>query len=226
MPYQDVFQFLVDIGVVHVILPFLLVFLIVFSYLQRTKVLGTERKGEPKRRINAMMSFVFGFLTVLTTSQLDAIGIITSYLVLLIVVGLFVALLLGMAGAKLGKPGTVVTGLAVAIFVLTVLYALGQAGVVDPNTVEALFWPIIFVIALTTVIAYIFRKEPETQPARRRETAQAEQAPAEPARRPAPEPAPAEAAVHPVGLPPDLTEDEQRELAAHIIDIARRRQQR
>ena len=48
MPLKEGLQLLVDIGLLDVILPFLLVFTIIFATLQRTRVLG-EEEGEPKR---------------------------------------------------------------------------------------------------------------------------------------------------------------------------------
>ncbi len=57
-------EFLQDLGFFDVVLPFLLVFTIVFGILEKTKVFGTEKVGDkeyPKKNINAMVSFVIAF---------------------------------------------------------------------------------------------------------------------------------------------------------------------
>ncbi len=176
MPYQDIFQFLVDIGFLDVILPFLLVFIIIFGLLQRSMVLG-DIDGKPKRRLNAMIAFVLGFITVLTTSQLNVASILVGYLVLLLFAALLAAIVFGFVGAKFGKLGPFFTGIIAVIFTLAVLYALAQAGVIRQSTVNALFWPILIVGAIASTIMYILGKNPAAQSTR---TAQpARPAPAE-----------------------------------------------
>jgi len=57
-------QFLSRLGVFDVILPFLLVFTIVYAILEKTKVLGTEKVGgkvASRKNLNSMVSFVIGF---------------------------------------------------------------------------------------------------------------------------------------------------------------------
>ena len=43
--FRGVIEFLGDMGVYDVILPFLLVFTIVFAILEKTKILGTAKEG-------------------------------------------------------------------------------------------------------------------------------------------------------------------------------------
>ena len=60
-------DFLQDLGFFDVVLPFLLVFTIVFGILEKTKIFGTEKVGErvyPKKNINAMVAFVVAFFVV------------------------------------------------------------------------------------------------------------------------------------------------------------------
>ena len=71
MPYQDVFHWLVNIGLLEVILPFMLVFIIFFGMLQKTLVFGVEGKKKlPKSKLNALVSFVFGFFAESTLENL------------------------------------------------------------------------------------------------------------------------------------------------------------
>ncbi|MBI4440722.1 hypothetical protein HY639_01000 [Candidatus Woesearchaeota archaeon] len=71
----NVVAFLDKVGVYDVILPFLLVFTIVYAILDKTRVLGFEKVGGetyPRRNLNSMVAFVMGFLVV-ASSQLVAL---------------------------------------------------------------------------------------------------------------------------------------------------------
>lgn len=58
----DAVELLKDFGFFDVILPFLLVFTVVFGILEKTKIFGTEgEKAHPKKNINAMVAFVIAF---------------------------------------------------------------------------------------------------------------------------------------------------------------------
>lgn len=156
MALKEVIQFLVDLGLIDVVLPFILVFVIVFGMLQSTKVLG-EEKGKPKRRQNLMVSFVFGFLAVLATSQLKVVNILLSYIVLLLIIGLLMAMIFGLVGAKMGSTNKFAIGIIGILFVIGVLYAFAQAGVIDQQRVNQLFWPIVLIGAIIAVVFFMLR---------------------------------------------------------------------
>jgi hypothetical protein len=94
--FGDSINFLVQLGVYDIILPFLLVFVLVFALLEKTKVLGTEvlkdDKGEKseytKKSLNAMVAFVTGFFVVASTQLVSVINKSLSqiFLLLLLVV--------------------------------------------------------------------------------------------------------------------------------------------
>ncbi|HLF54274.1 MAG TPA: hypothetical protein VI612_00960 [Candidatus Nanoarchaeia archaeon] len=158
MALKEVIQFLVDLGLIDVVLPFILVFVIVFGMLQSTKVLG-EEKGKPKRKQNLMIAFVFGFLAVLATSQLKVVNILLSYIVLLLIIGLLMAMIFGLVGAKMGSTNKFAIGIIGILFVIGVLYAFAQAGIIDQQRVNQLFWPIILIGAIIAVVFFMLRKE-------------------------------------------------------------------
>ena len=65
--FRNVLEFLDTLGVYDVLLPFILVFAIMFAILEKSKVLGTETKGDvtiPKRNINSLVAFVIAFFVV------------------------------------------------------------------------------------------------------------------------------------------------------------------
>lgn len=84
--------FLVKIGIYDVVLPFLLVFTLVFAILEKTKVLGTEpgkeNKELTKKNLNAMIAFVLGFFVVASTQIVAIINKSMSqvFLLLLLIV--------------------------------------------------------------------------------------------------------------------------------------------
>ena len=89
-------EFLDKIGIYDVVLPFLLIFAIVFAILDKTKVLGTEKYGDidmPKKNLNAIVAFVLAFLVVASSKLVQLITTISSHLVsVLIIIMLFLTL--------------------------------------------------------------------------------------------------------------------------------------
>ena len=95
-------ELLVDLGFFDVVLPFLLVFTVVFGILEKTKVFGTEKVGDkdvPKKNINAMVAFVIGFFVVaakqIVTSFQESLPVVSLVLVaivsFLMLIGAFVS---------------------------------------------------------------------------------------------------------------------------------------
>ncbi len=165
MAYQEVFQTLADIGLLDVILPFLLVFIITYSLLQRTMLFGVEGKEEkPKKKINAMVAFVMGFFAVLATNLLSTINILLNYMVLLLIVGLLLALVFGIAGGS--QKSKLFRTIMLIFFVLFVLYALTQAGIIDASRLST--GTILLILAIIAGLAWLsFRsggKEKEEKP--------------------------------------------------------------
>jgi hypothetical protein len=163
MAYQEVFQWLVDFGIVDVILPFLLVFTLTYAVLQKTRVLG-EEDNKPKKRLNAMLAFVMGFFAVLATHMLNVVNILLGYLVLLMIVGLLLAVVLGLVGAEGGHTNKLFIALMIILFALFVFYGLARAGIIDEQRFfDTLFWPVVALAVLGTVLYVVLGKKPETR---------------------------------------------------------------
>jgi len=94
-PLANAIEFLQKFGLFDIILPFLLVFTLVFAILEKTRILGVEsdEKKTPKKNLNAMIAFVVGLLVVATNKIVTAINSALPNIVLLLVV-LFAFLLL------------------------------------------------------------------------------------------------------------------------------------
>lgn len=88
-------EFLNRIGVYDVVLPFLLVFTLVYAFLEKTKIYGTETyyldqehkqsfKGS-RRNLNAMTAFVIAFFVIASSQIVAIINQTLSHMVLLLV---------------------------------------------------------------------------------------------------------------------------------------------
>jgi len=96
--FRGVIVFLEKLGVYDVVLPFLLVFTIVFAILEKTRVLGTDDidgKPWPKKNLNAVVAFVVAFLVVASTSLVRIISEVLANVVLLMVLVVSFLMLVG-----------------------------------------------------------------------------------------------------------------------------------
>jgi hypothetical protein len=91
-------EFLDRLGVYDVVLPFLLVFTIVFAILDKTRILGVdkiENKEYTKKNLNAIIAFVISFLVVASTTLVRVINEVVANIVLLMVLVISFIMLVG-----------------------------------------------------------------------------------------------------------------------------------
>lgn len=96
--FRAVIEFLGDLGVYDIILPFLLVFTIVFAILEKTKVLGMEKvegREVSKKNLNSMVAFVVAFLVIASTQLVAVINEVMANVVLLLILAVSFILLVG-----------------------------------------------------------------------------------------------------------------------------------
>lgn len=96
--FRKALEFLYTLGMYDVILPFLLVFAVVFAILEKTKVFGVDKiEGVEytKKNINAIIAFVIGLLVVLSTTLVKAINESMSNIVLLMLMSISFLILIG-----------------------------------------------------------------------------------------------------------------------------------
>lgn len=97
-PFRDVIIFFEEIGLYDVVLPFLLVFTIVFAILEKTRVFGTETingKEYPKKNLNAVTAFVMAFFVIASSKLVEIITTVSSYTVILLMLSILFLLLVG-----------------------------------------------------------------------------------------------------------------------------------
>jgi hypothetical protein len=88
-----VVDFLTRFGLFDVVLPFLLVFTIVFAVLEKTRIMGKDKDGNPKANLDAMIAFVMAFMFVAATKLVKALNIALPYVVIMLVVIICILLL-------------------------------------------------------------------------------------------------------------------------------------
>lgn len=96
--FRGMISFLGEIGVYDIILPFLLIFTIVFAILEKTKIFGMEDvdgKKTTKKNINSMVAFSIAFLVIASTKLVSIINEVMANIVLLLVLSVSFLLLAG-----------------------------------------------------------------------------------------------------------------------------------
>lgn len=93
-PLASGLQFLKDLGFFDIILPFLLIFTIVFGVLEKTRIFGTA-DGKPKANINAMIAFAIALFFVATPRLIEAVQISLPQVAMLLVVLMSFMMLVG-----------------------------------------------------------------------------------------------------------------------------------
>ncbi len=96
--FRGAIEFLGKIGVYDVILPFLLVFTIIFAILEKTKILGIEKiegKEYTKKNINSMVAFIIAFLVVASTKLVSVINEVMANVILLVLLSVCFLMLVG-----------------------------------------------------------------------------------------------------------------------------------
>ena len=106
---RNVISFFERIGIYDVVLPFLLVFTIIFAVFEKSRILGTETidgKKYTKKNLNSMAAFVVAFLVVASSQLVEVITQISANIVVLVLLGVFFLLLVGTfyKPAKEGEP--------------------------------------------------------------------------------------------------------------------------
>lgn len=96
--FRGVVTFLDKLGVYDIVLPFLLVFTIVFAILEKTRILGIDKidnKEYTKKNLNAMVAFVVAFLVIASTALVRIINEVMANVVLLIILVISFLMLVG-----------------------------------------------------------------------------------------------------------------------------------
>jgi hypothetical protein len=177
-----------NLGITDVLLPFLLIFTLVFAVLQKSKILGMDKDGHPHKKFNVTISLIMALGVVIphiTNSypyNADVVDIINRALpnVSLVVVAIVMFMLLvGIWGKELNVAGSAlsvwVTILSIIAILVIFAVAAGWMGdmpywlrfLEDPET-QAL---VIIIIVFGLIIKFITGEERTEEDRRRRKEA-------------------------------------------------------
>lgn len=125
--FRETFNFLDEIGVLDVVLPFLLIFTIVFAILEKTRVFGTETidgKNYTKKNLNALASFAIAFFAVASSRVVQAVTQISANVVVLLFASTFFLMLVGSFNKQADEKGFYLDGWAKTLFILIMFVGL------------------------------------------------------------------------------------------------------
>lgn len=157
----DALVFLDKIGLTDVVLPFVLVFTLVYALLERTKVLGTQN-GMPKHNINAMVAFCLAFTTIAAIQVVGIVQLISQYIAITTIIALSICLVLGVAGIKTGKKPGLIIG---AGMLLAGLVAMHVFGVFEHADINKHIVPALGIAAFVLLMAYLLKEEKKPEKA-------------------------------------------------------------
>ena len=163
MAFEDTLGIFTQPLFTHFILPFLLIFTVVFAILEKSQILGKD-----KRQINAIVAFVFGLLSIGIPALMGVISKIIPIISVIIVIFLAWMLVFGfIGGTKEGilPPGLQTTfGIILTIAMLaTVAWATGALDFikVQPWAGTALTTGIV-VVFIIAVVAIVITSQPQS----------------------------------------------------------------
>lgn len=138
--FRGVLNFFVELGIYDVILPFLLVFSIVFAILDKTRVLGYDMVGKDKvskKSINAIVAFAVSFFVVASAHLVEVIMKVSSDVVILLLALVLFMVLIGVfmeqteEGLSLKNFKGWQTGFMITALIGIVLIFLNALGWID-----------------------------------------------------------------------------------------------
>jgi len=149
----NVLEFFRQLGVYDVVLPFILVFTIMFAILERTRVFGVEKHKDTeytKKNLNAMASFVIAFLVVASSKLVETITKVSSEIIVLLLLVVFFLILVGAfrtheeikKGELLGGPENKMwrVGLMTIVAISIIFIFLDAITAADGRTWLQIFW--------------------------------------------------------------------------------------
>jgi len=133
--FREALIFFDQIGLYDVVLPFLLVFTLVFGVLEKSKILGTERIGDktlPRKNLNAMIAFITGFFVVASAQLVELVNILVARVALILVILVCFMILIASMHAQQGDDGFDLQAhkawLSVVVIIAVVLIFLDGVG--------------------------------------------------------------------------------------------------
>src|SRR3990167_1636272 len=154
---QYLFLQLQGFGLYEFVLPFLLVFTIVFAILEKIRIFGTRPNVEPKTNINAVVALVIGLFFVNNFIIISRLNYFLPKICLFIIILIMTLVLFGILGANVEKglgPILVFVGaIASVIFIYWSLAPILDIDFLVPFWVQ-IYWTTLLVLAIIIIIIF------------------------------------------------------------------------
>ena len=175
--FDSIARAMQNFGLLDIVLPFLLIFTVVFATLQRVGLFKEGEHGEGKKNINAMLSLIIAILTVVPhingryPPNYDPIVIINTLipsaavLAIVIILLLFLFGIFGSGFASGGTPAWIILGV---IIVMGYIFGATVGWWDDPSQSIGLWWDsdlsalLIIIIVFALLLWFITSDEKET----------------------------------------------------------------
>lgn len=171
--FSAIIENLVDIGFYDVILPFMLVYVVVFGILGKSKIFKSD-DGKQVKNINAIIAFVFALFVVASIQTVmylqSLITIIVTFIIFILVVLILLGFIFGdkymelfMEGSNLKKPiAWIIAGVVLLVAIIMLMVITGSWDTfldwIDWDHWDGdsdSFWTIVFVILIGLVMYWV-----------------------------------------------------------------------
>jgi hypothetical protein len=134
--FSDLFRWMESYNFLDALLPFILIFTLVYATLQKTKIIGNGEK-----KFNVVIAFILAFITVLPhltgtyPANADVVNIINKALpnISIVIIALVSFLLLIGVFAPVNIAGSMLGGFFVLVSIVAVIFFFGQAAGIWPS---------------------------------------------------------------------------------------------
>lgn len=175
--FRAIIENLVDIGFYSVILPFMLVYVVVFGVLEKSKVFKSDDEKQAKN-INAIIAFVFALFVVASIQTVIYIQSLITTIVTFIIFILVVLILLGfifgdkymelfMEDGKLKTPiAWIIAGVVLIVAVIMLMVVTGAWDWFldwidwdDWDDGSDTFWTVVVIVLIGLVMFWVSRED-------------------------------------------------------------------
>ncbi len=119
--FYDFFYQLQSSGFFEFVLPFLLVFTIVFAILEKTMLFGKTKENDPKTNIDVVVALIIGFIMINQFEIVEKLNLFIPKVSLFIVVAVMFLILVGIFGAKVESG---FSGILLFVFAIASLFII------------------------------------------------------------------------------------------------------
>ncbi|MBD3362064.1 hypothetical protein GF358_04735 [Candidatus Woesearchaeota archaeon] len=176
MGVKEVFVYLENLGLLNVVVPFVIVFIVVHALLTKVKVFSDNK-------VNAVLAALFAFISIAAADVVANVSLFSYYLVIAVFVIAAILMVIGLIGGKIDltsdKNKKYASWIVLICLILAVIYAFYRAGIklnmnISYSWINSVIPLAISVLIFILIIWFITSPGEKTEKARARSEARAE----------------------------------------------------